>query len=121
MAWSLRSLPGARQLSVVDDRPVVDPGRVMVAVALLPPTATMGMLFRRRSAGTRHRCRSAARGQRGVWIVAARLVFMAKGSAAHLVRAEQRHQSTLIYGLTWLVLKAVLLAIVYARHRYSVE
>ena len=50
-------------------------------------------------------------------IVAARLVFMAKGQAAHLVRAEQGTSSTLIYGLTWLVLLAVPLAIVYARHR----
>lgn len=91
---------------------------VMVAVALLPPTATMGMLF------------GAGQPQLAVGaglllavnvvcvIVAAKLVFMAKGVRPRTwYERRKARQSTLIYGLTWLVLLAILLAIVYARHR----
>ena len=91
---------------------------VMVAVALLPPTATMGMLF---GAGQPQLAIGA-----GLLlavnvvcvIVAARLVFMAKGVRPRTwYERRKARQSTLIYGLTWLALLAVLLVIVYARHR----
>lgn len=91
---------------------------VMVAVALLPPTATMGMLF-----GAGHAQLATGAGlllavNVVCVIVAARLVFMVKGVAPRTwYERSKARQSTAIYGLTWLALLLVLLAIVYVRHR----
>ena len=91
---------------------------VMVAVALLPPTATMGMLY---GAGHPQLAAGAAlllAVNVVSVIVAARLVFMFKGVKPRTwYERHKARQSTLIYGLTWAVLLLVLLFVVYARHR----
>jgi uncharacterized membrane protein len=90
----------------------------MVAVALLPPTATMGMLL-----GAGHP--QLAAGAMLLLavnvvcvIVAAKLVFMAKGVKPRTWHERRKaRQSTLIYGSTWVILLLILLLIVLARHR----
>jgi uncharacterized hydrophobic protein (TIGR00341 family) len=91
---------------------------VMVAVALLPPTASMGMLL---GAGHPELASGAmlllAVNMVSV-IVSARLVFMAKGLKPRTwYERSKAQQSTLVAGLFWAVLLAILLAIVYIRHR----
>jgi uncharacterized hydrophobic protein (TIGR00341 family) len=91
---------------------------VMVAVALLPPTATMGMLV-----GAGHL--QLAGGALLLLavnvvcvIVAAKIVFMAKEVKPRTWHERQQaRQSTVLYGATWTILLLVLLLIVYARHR----
>lgn len=91
---------------------------VMVAVALLPPTATLGMLL-----GAGHGQLAAGAGLLLAVnvvsvIVAAKLVFMAKGVKPRTWYERSRaRQSTLIYGAFWAVLLIALLMVVYARHR----
>ncbi len=94
---------------------------VMVAVALLPPTATLGMLT-----GAGHPALAAGAGlllavNVVCVIVAAKLVFMAKGVKPRTwYERRKARQSRLVYGLVWLVLLAVLLLVMYARHRVMV-
>ncbi|MGB5198349.1 MAG: DUF389 domain-containing protein, partial [Sedimenticolaceae bacterium] len=89
---------------------------VMVAVALLPPTATMGMLL-----GAGHpRLAAGAMLLLAVnvvcVIVAAKLVFMAKGVKPRTWHERRKaRQSTLIYGSTWVILLLILLLIVLTR------
>lgn len=91
---------------------------VMVAVALLPPTATMGMLL-----GAGHtELASGAMLLLAVnvvsVIVSARLVFMAKGLQPRTwYERSKARQSTLVAAVFWAVLLAVLLVIVFVRHR----
>ena len=89
---------------------------VMVAVALLPPTATMGMLL---GAG---RVELAAGSMLLLAvnvvcvIVAAKLVFLFKGVQPRTWYERQRaRQSTVLYGAFWALLLLVLLVVVYAR------
>jgi uncharacterized hydrophobic protein (TIGR00341 family) len=94
---------------------------VMVAVALLPPTATMGMLI-----GAGHP--QLAGGALLLLavnvvcvIVSAKIVFLAKGVHPRTWHARNKaRQSTLLHGVTWGVLLLVLLMIVYARQRVFV-
>jgi len=91
---------------------------VMVAVALLPPTATMGMLL-----GAGHP--QLATGAMLLLavnvvcvIVAAKIVFLAKGVQPRTwYEREKARQSKLLNGVIWGVLLLVLLLIVFARHR----
>ncbi|MGB5669375.1 MAG: DUF389 domain-containing protein, partial [Sedimenticolaceae bacterium] len=91
---------------------------VMVAVALLPPTATMGMLV-----GAGHL--QLAGGALLLLavnvvcvIVAAKIVFMAKEVKPRTWHERQQaRQSTVLYGATWTILLLVLLLIVYARQQ----
>ena len=91
---------------------------VMVAVALLPPTATMGMLL-----GAGHpQLAAGAMLLLAVNVVcviaAAKLVFMAKGVKPRTWHERRKaRQSTLIYGSTWVILLLILLLIVLTRHR----
>lgn len=91
---------------------------VMVAVALLPPTATMGMLI------------GAGHWQLAVGallllavnvvcvIVSAKIVFMAKGVQPRTwYERNKAHQSRILHGAIWALLLFVLLLIVFARHR----
>ena len=116
-AWSLR-WPGRGRRAVVDDRPVVDPGRGDGRGGAAAADGDHGMLF---GAGQPQLAIGA-----GLLlavnvvcvIVAARLVFMAKGhQAAHLVRAAQGTPVDADLRPDWLALLAVLLVIVYACHR----
>jgi uncharacterized membrane protein len=94
---------------------------VMVAVALLPPTATMGMLL------------GAGRVELAVGamlllavnvvcvIVAAKIVFMTKGVRPRTWYERQKaRQSSLIYGGFWVAVFVVLLLVMYARHQVLV-
>ena len=91
---------------------------VMVAVALLPPTATFGMLV------------GAGHGQLAAGallllavnvvcvIVAAKVVFMAKGVQPRTwYERHKARQSTLLYGAFWAVLLVILMIVVVVRHR----
>lgn len=91
---------------------------VMVAVALLPPTATLGMLT---GAGHLHLA-----GGAGLLlavnvvcvIVAAKLVFMVKGVKPRTwYERRKARQSTLVYGAFWVALLVVLLLVMYVRHQ----
>lgn len=91
---------------------------VMVAVALLPPTATMGMLI---GSGQLHLATGAglllATNVTCV-IAAAKAVFLFKGVAPrNWYQRQKARQSTLLYGATWFTLLLLLLVIIYARHR----
>ena len=94
---------------------------VMVAVALLPPTATLGMLT-----GAGHLQLAGGAGlllavNVVCVIVAAKLVFMAKGVKPRTWYARRKaRQSTLVHGVFWAVLLVVLLMVMYARHRVLV-
>lgn len=91
---------------------------VMVAVALLPPTATMGMLL-----GAGHPVLAAGATlllavNVVCVIVAAKVVFMAKGVKPRTWYEQTKaRQSTVLYGAFWLLLLGVLLAAVVIRHR----
>lgn len=91
---------------------------VMVAVALLPPTATTGMLL----GGGHIELALGASLLLAVnvvcVIVAAKAVFLAKGVRPRTwyERAKAR-QSILLYGAFWVVLMLVLLGVVVARHQ----
>lgn len=91
---------------------------VMVAVALLPPTATMGMLM-----GAGHQQLAAGAMLLLVVnvvcvIVSAKIVFLAKGVQPRTWHERNKaRQSTLLYGVFWGILLVVLMLIVYARHR----
>jgi len=91
---------------------------VMVAVALLPPTASMGMLV-----GNGHLGLAAGAGlllavNVVCVIVAAKLVFLAKGVRPRTwYERRKARQSSVIYGVVWAALLAVLLLVLYARHR----
>jgi uncharacterized hydrophobic protein (TIGR00341 family) len=91
---------------------------VMVAVALLPPTAVLGMLL-----GAGHPQLAAGAGLLLAVnvvsvIVAAKLVFMVKGVKPRTWYERGRaRQSSLIYGAFWTALLVVLLIVVLARHR----
>ncbi len=89
---------------------------VMVAVALLPPAATLGLLT---GAGQLQLAAGA-----GLLlavnivcvIVAAKLVFLAKGVRPRTwYQRRKARQSSLIYGVVWAVLFVVLLLLMYAR------
>lgn len=89
---------------------------VMVAVALLPPTATMGMLL---GAG-RPELAAGAMLLLAVnvvcVIVSAKIVFLAKGVKPRTwYEREKARQSNLLHGMIWGVLLLILLAIVFAR------
>lgn len=91
---------------------------VMVAVALLPPTATTGLLL---GAGHLELAAGAmlllAVNVVAV-IVAAKAVFMAKGVYPRTwYERNKARQSTRLYGLFWGVLLVLLVLIVIARHR----
>lgn len=91
---------------------------VMVAVALLPPTATTGMLM-----GAGHL--ELAFGAMLLLavnvvcvIVAAKIVFMAKGIKPRTWHERHKaRQSTVLYGATWAILLLILLLIMFARQR----
>jgi len=91
---------------------------VMVAVALLPPTASMGMLV-----GNGHLELAAGAGlllavNVVCVIVSAKLVFLAKGVTPRTwYERRKARQSRLIYGVVWAALLVVLLLVLYARHR----
>lgn len=91
---------------------------VMVAVALLPPTATMGMLL---GAGYQQLAVGAAlllAVNVVSVIVAAKIVFMIKGVRPRTwYQRSKARQSTLISGVFWLALLLGLLLIVYARDK----
>ena len=94
---------------------------VMVAVALLPPTATMGMLL---GAG-RPELATGAMLLLAVnvvcVIVSAKLVFMSKGVKPRTwYERKKARQSRLIYGGFWAVLLLILLLVIYARHRVMI-
>jgi len=94
---------------------------VMVAVALLPPTATMGMLM-----GAGHL--ELAFGAMLLLavnvvcvIVSAKIVFLAKGVKPRTWHERHKaRQSTVLYGTVWALLLLVLLLVVLARHRVLV-
>jgi uncharacterized hydrophobic protein (TIGR00341 family) len=91
---------------------------VMVAVALLPPTAALGMLT-----GAGHT--QLATGALLLLavnvvcvIIAAKLVFLAKGVKPRTwYERRKARQSTLVYGAFWAGLLVVLLLVMVARHR----
>ena len=91
---------------------------VMVAVALLPPTATTGMLL-----GAGHP--DLAVGALLLLavnivsvIVAAKAVFLAKGVYPRTwIERNKARQSTRLYGLFWAVLLVLLVLVVVTRHR----
>ncbi|MCP5300856.1 MAG: TIGR00341 family protein [Chromatiaceae bacterium] len=91
---------------------------VMVAVALLPPTATTALLF---GAGHIELALGAAlllAVNIVCVIVAAKVVFMLKGVQPRTwYERTKARQSTLLSGLFWAALLLVLLAVVVARHR----
>jgi len=94
---------------------------VMVAVALLPPTATMGMLV---GAGY-HQLAGGAMLLLAVnvvcVIVSAKIVFLVKGVKPRTWHERSKaRQSTVLYGVIWGGLLLVLLLIVYARQRVLV-
>jgi uncharacterized membrane protein len=90
----------------------------MVAVALLPPTATLGMLV-----GAGHwQLAAGAMLLLAVnvvcVIVAAKFVFLARGIRPRTwYERRQARQSSLVYGAFWLALLVALLLIMYARQR----
>jgi len=94
---------------------------VMVAVALLPPAATMGMLF-----GAGHP--ELAIGAMLLLtvnvvcvIVAAKVVFMVRGVKPRTWYERQKaRQSSVLYGAFWLALFALLVAVVLIRHRVMI-
>jgi len=94
---------------------------VMVAVALLPPTATMGMLV---GAGYTKLAGGAMlllAVNVVCVIIAAKLVFLAKGVEPRTWHERNKaRQSTVLYGAIWGVLLLVLVLIIYARHRVFV-
>ena len=91
---------------------------VMVAVALLPPTATMGMLM-----GAGHM--QLAFGAMLLLavnvvcvILSAKIVFLAKGVQPRTWHERHKaRQSTMLYGMIWSILLLVLLLIIYLRHQ----
>lgn len=91
---------------------------VMVAVALLPPTATLGLLL-----GAGHpMLASGAALLLAVNVIcvilSAKLVFLAKGVKPRTwYEREKARQSTRLYTSVWLVLLFILLAIIYTRHQ----
>ena len=91
---------------------------VMVAVALLPPTATMGMLV---GAGYTKLAGGAMlllAVNVVCVIISAKLVFLAKGVQPRTWHERNKaRQSTVLYGAIWGALLLVLMLIVYARHR----
>jgi uncharacterized hydrophobic protein (TIGR00341 family) len=91
---------------------------VMVAVALLPPTATMGMLV---GAGYTKLAGGAMlllAVNVVCVIISAKLVFLAKGVHPRTWHERNKaRQSTVLYGAIWGALLLVLVLIVYARHR----
>ena len=93
---------------------------VMVAVALLPPTATMGMLL-----GAGHvELAGGALLLLAVNIVSvitsAKLVFMAKGVKPRTwFERHKARQSKLTAGLFWVALLLILLVVVYAKHQWA--
>ena len=91
---------------------------VMVAVALLPPTATMGMLV---GAGYTKLAGGAMlllAVNVVCVIISAKLVFLAKGVQPRTWHERNKaRQSTVLYGAIWGALLLVLMVIVYARHR----
>jgi uncharacterized hydrophobic protein (TIGR00341 family) len=91
---------------------------VMVAVALLPPTATMGMLV---GAGYTKLAGGAMlllAVNVVCVIISAKLVFLAKGVQPRTWHERNKaRQSTVLYGAIWGALLLVLVLIVYARHR----
>ena len=94
---------------------------VMVAVALLPPTATMGMLV---GAGYTKLAGGAMlllAVNVVCVIISAKLVFLAKGVQPRTWHERNKaRQSTVLYGAIWGALLLVLMLIVYARHRVFV-
>jgi uncharacterized hydrophobic protein (TIGR00341 family) len=90
---------------------------VMVAVALLPPTATLGMLL-----GAGHPTLAGGAGlllavNVVCVILAAKLVFLAKGVKPRTwYERKKARQSSLLSGMVWLVFLVVLLVIIYVRH-----
>jgi uncharacterized membrane protein len=90
----------------------------MVAVALLPPTATMGMLV---GAGYTKLAEGAMlllAVNVVCVIISAKLVFLAKGVQPRTWHERNKaRQSTVLYGAIWGALLLVLVLIVYARHR----
>jgi len=91
---------------------------VMVAVALLPPTATMGMLM-----GAGHM--QLALGAMLLLavnvvcvILSAKFVFLAKGVQPRTWHERHKaRQSIMLYGMIWSILLLVLLLIIYLRHQ----
>jgi uncharacterized hydrophobic protein (TIGR00341 family) len=91
---------------------------VMVAVALLPPTATLGMLI----GSGQWQLAGGASLLLAVNVVcvilAAKVVFFAKGVKPRTwLEKRQARQSRLFYGLLWALLLAVLLVVIAVRSR----
>jgi uncharacterized hydrophobic protein (TIGR00341 family) len=94
---------------------------VMVAVALLPPTATLGMLI-----GAGHS--QLATGSLLLLavnvvcvIVAAKTVFLVRGIRPRTwYERRKARQSSVLYGVFWLALLVVLLLVIYARQQVIV-
>jgi len=90
---------------------------VMVAVALLPPTATLGMLL-----GAGHPTLAAGAAlllavNVVCVILAAKVVFLTKGVKPRTwYERKKARQSTLLSGLVWVAFLVVLLVIIYVRH-----
>jgi len=91
---------------------------VMVAVALLPPTAALGLLA---GADQPHLATGALlllAVNVVCVILAAKLVFLARGVRPRTwYERRKARQSTLVYGIVWAGLLAVLLLIMYARQQ----
>ena len=90
---------------------------VMVAVALLPPTATLGMTL-----GAGHPSMAAGAAlllavNVVCVILAAKVVFLAKGVKPRTWYERQKaRQSSVVYVVVWGLLLSVLLLIIYLRH-----
>lgn len=95
---------------------------VMVAVALLPPTATIGLTL-----GTGHPALATGAGlllavNVVCVILAAKVVFLAKGVRPRTWYERQKaRQSTVAYLAFWAALLGVLLAVIYLRHELVVQ
>ncbi len=91
---------------------------VMVAVALLPPTATLGMLLGAGRPGLAAGAMLLLAVNVVCVIVSAKVVFLAKGVQPRTwYEREKARQSTLLHGVIWGLLLVILLLIVYVRHR----
>ena len=91
---------------------------VMVAVALLPPAASMGMLIGAGHAELAAGAMLLLAVNIVCVIVAAKTVFMSKGIAPRTWYERRRaRQSTTVYSLFWLALLVFIVAIVFLRHQ----
>jgi uncharacterized hydrophobic protein (TIGR00341 family) len=107
----------AASLSLVSGTSSVLVG-VMVAVALMPPAVTIGLML---SIGEIHHASGAAL-LLAVNIVcinlSSKLVFLFRGIKPRIwLEAHKAKQSRLLYIITWIVLLALLFVMIYLRHK----